>query len=165
MNLVVFLQNAWSPFFAGHTWPRASWLRALEKSRTGRRLEIMIDDFDLCEETTPEVAATPSGICKPNFDHINSILKRRKPEVVVACGKQAEECLVNLWSGPLLAVPHPAYRVVTNDLYRRARILLEQEGGFRDRLKLVPKCGDYGFLRWTEEIKLPNSPARILGIE
>jgi hypothetical protein len=61
-HLVVFLQNAWSEIYAGGTWPRPSWLRALERSRSGQRLKILVDDLSACENTTPIVGATPAWI-------------------------------------------------------------------------------------------------------
>jgi hypothetical protein len=121
VSLIVFLQNAWSPFYAGRVWPRQSWLRALDRSRSGKRLKIMIDDLDLCEETTPVVTAKSSGIAPPDTGHILSRLAARQPSVVVACGKQAELALCKLWTGPMIAVPHPAHRVLTDSLYVQAR--------------------------------------------
>jgi hypothetical protein len=131
---ILFLQNAWSPFYAGGEWPRPSWLRALEKSRSGQRLRVMIDDFDLCENTTPIVGATPSSVIPPDVAHIMEVLKRRQPRIVVACGKQAEKALLELWAGPLLAVPHPAHRLVTDKLYRMARALLVES--YQQRIAL-----------------------------
>ena len=123
-EIVVFLQNAWSPFYAGGTWPRESWLVALRRSRSGQRLKVMIDDFNACENTTPIVGATPDSVIKPDVSHIQSILQERQPNVVVTCGKQAETALMKLWNGPLLSVPHPAHRLLTDMLYREARTLL-----------------------------------------
>ena len=132
--LIVFLQNAWSPIYAGGEWPRESWLRALERSRSGQRLRVMIDDFNVCENTTPVVGGTPDSVIPPDVDHIKALLARHNPQVVVACGKQAEIALLGLWSGPLLAVPHPAHRLLTDQLYREARTLLAN--GFNERLAL-----------------------------
>lgn len=126
-HAIYFLQNAWSPVFAGGTWPRPSWLRALERSRSGQRLRVLLDDFDLCENTTPLVGATPDSVIPPDDAHILAVLAARKPTVVVACGKQAETALARLWNGALLAVPHPAHRLLTDDLYRQARLLLADD--------------------------------------
>jgi len=133
--MVVFLQNAWSPVYALGEWPRASWLTALKRSRSGQRLRVLIDDFEACENTTPIVGATPNSIIPPDHKHIRAILLRRAPRVVIACGKQAEAALVGLWQGPLLVVPHPAHRLLTDNLYREARWLLES-GRFEERLAL-----------------------------
>lgn len=117
---IVFLQNAWSPMYAGGIWPRTSWLRALEKSRTGQRLKLMINDFDLCENTTPLIGIEPSSQIPADDDHIIRLIVERNPTRIIACGKQAEEALIRLWPLNLLCLPHPAYRVVTNDLFIRA---------------------------------------------
>lgn len=134
MNIVVFLQNAWSPFWAGKVWPRESWLRALEKSRSGQRLRVMIDDLEVCEETTPIVTLTSNGKPKPDFEHISEILIRREPKIIVACGKQAEIALLKYKPPRFLSVPHPAHRTLTNELYHQARVLLNE--GFEGQLAL-----------------------------
>lgn len=123
-SLVVFLQNAWSPVYAGSVWPRRSWLRALETSRSGQRLRVLIDEYHICENTTAVVSAHPSGIEAPDAAHILRVLSKRKPQIVVACGKQAELALKGIWPGPMLAVPHPAHRLLTDRLYEKARRLL-----------------------------------------
>jgi hypothetical protein len=133
-NVVVFLQNAWSPVFAGCAWPRPSWLRALKASRSGQRLRVLIDDYDLCENTTPLVGATPDSVIPPDMEHVRRILAERQPRIVVACGKQAETVLVKLWDGALIAVPHPAHRLLTDNLYREARTLLCAD--FKERIAL-----------------------------
>lgn len=129
-----FLQNAWSPVYAGGVWPRQSWLRALARSRSGQRLRHLLDDFDLCENTTPQIGATPDSLLAPDDAHILTILAARQPSVVVACGKQAELALARLWDGALLAVPHPAHRLLTDGLYCEARGLLA--GGYTGRMAL-----------------------------
>lgn len=134
MSTVYFLQNAWSTVYAGRNWPRPSWLFALERSRSGQRLRVLLDDFDCCENTTPAVGATPDSILPPDEIHIRSILTQRNPDVVVTCGRQAEKALLRLWNGPLLSVPHPAHRLLTDALYREARDLLVT--GFTGQLAL-----------------------------
>jgi len=124
MNIVVFLQNAWSPVYAGRTWPRRSWLMALERSRSGQRLRHLIDDYNVCEQSSPVIHDNPRTIAEADHAHITTILKRRNPDVVVCCGDVARKALVGLWNGPLLAVPHPACRVLTNALYQEGRRLL-----------------------------------------
>ena len=138
--VVVFLQNAWSPLYAGDTWPRESWLVALMRSRSGQRLRLMISDPDWCENTTPLVGSTPDSVVEPDEFHIKRVLLERKPKVVVARGKQAEYALTTLWNGPLLVVPHPAHRLLTNKLYVAAGELLR--GEYKDRLALRQRRGE-----------------------
>ena len=169
--LQIFLQNAWSPLYAGSVWPRESWLRALYRSRSGKRLRLLITDPKdpyqplpvRFENTTPEVAAESSGKLSPDPAHImESLIRHSHPEnagphpirdhgedpecwrvrladwknsqAVVACGKQAETSLIDLWKGPLLVVPHPAARVLTDALYRRGREILF--AGLTERIAL-----------------------------
>jgi hypothetical protein len=136
MKFIVFLQNAWSPLYAGGTWPRRSWLKALARSRSGQRLRIIVkDEFDLCENTTPIVGETPNSVIPPDIEYIKSIINKREPEAIVACGKQAEKILSELWSGPLIITPHPAYRVLKNSVYERVRELLIK--GFNEKCLVV----------------------------
>lgn len=125
-KIVVFLQNAWSPFYAGSEWPRCTWLPALADSPTGRRISLMVDDLDVCENTTPITGCLPNSVVKPDFEHIKAILERRKPETVVTCGSQATKALQRVWTGSLLILPHPAKRGVRNALFEHARKLLEE---------------------------------------
>lgn len=135
-DYLLFLQNAWSPYYAGGTWPRSTWVAALERSRSGQRLSLMIADFDLCENTTPIVGATASSIVPPDFDHIRQVLAERNPRLVITCGKQAENALTQVWQGSMLILPHPTYRVVTNALFIRAGKLISKIGP-GERVKLI----------------------------
>ena len=134
MNMIVFLQNAWSPVYAGKVWPRRSWLRALARSRSGTRLRVMIDDLSVCHNAAPLTGATPNSVIQPDIAHIRELLRFHDPKVVVACGKHAETALRVSWNGPLLCVPHPSHRYLTNELYARARESLED--GFAEQFAL-----------------------------
>lgn len=134
-RVVCFLQNAWSPVYAGREWPRRSWLRALRDSRSGTRLRILVPNPAWCHNTTPVVSEKPSGRPPADRDHIRGILRDRMPGIVIACGRQAEMALVGAlgsmgWDGSsvgLIAVPHPAARLVTNALYQQARAELAEQ--------------------------------------
>jgi len=134
--VIVFLQNAWSPVYAGGVWPRESWLTALKQSRSGKRLKRFVPDPRSCHNTTPLVGSTPGSKLPPDLEHMRAILEEHQPCYVVACGKQAEAATLELRSTAteehhqswhLLIVPHPTSRVVTNALYERARVLLSVE--------------------------------------
>lgn len=133
------LQNAWSPLYANGRWPRDSWLKALHRSRSGQRLKILGDLDIYYDNTTPIVGEDPDSIVRPDPEHILGLLKTVGPEVVITFGAQAERAIADLWFGPHLILPHPAYRVVTNELFREAHsILLE---GFEGKVKLTQKKG------------------------
>lgn len=136
-RVVVLLQNAWSPTFAGGTWPRESWLPALARSRSGRRLAVLAtacpDTFLWYDNTTPLVGDTPQSRLPPDPDHIRAVLAAQAPEAVVACGVQARAAALPLWAGPLLCVPHPAFRLLTDALYEEAgRLVAGTWAGVRE---------------------------------
>lgn len=137
MKLVVFLQNAWSPVYAGRRWPRESWLRALSACRSGQKLKRLVDDLSVCENTTPIVGESPSSIVKPDEGHILNVLAERSPEIVITCGKQAEEAVSWIWSGPMLAIPHPAVHGVSYALYDGIKKVLVP--GYQERKKVIWK--------------------------
>lgn len=134
-RVVCFLQNAWSPLYAGRTWPRESWLRALRDSRSGKRLRILVSNPGWCHNTTPVVGDHPSSKPPADLDHVIEILKDREPKLVIACGKQAEEATLIALDAlelpgskvGLVVVPHPAARVLTDNLYEIARAEVDQQ--------------------------------------
>lgn len=117
---IVFLQNAWSPYYAGSKWPRRSWLKALASCKSGKKLQLMVDDLNVVYNTTEEVGAHASSICKPDLAHMKRIIKKTDPKFIIACGKQAEEAINKIWEGDLFVVPHPACRWLTNAAYEYA---------------------------------------------
>jgi len=124
-KVVVFLQNPWSPVWAGKEWPRESWLQALQKSRSGQRLRVMErhlkKDIEVWyDNTSLVVGKTADSIFPPNLVHIENVIQEQRPDLVVACGKQAENALLGIFPRSLLIVPHPAHRLVTNSLYELA---------------------------------------------
>jgi len=138
-DTITFLQNAWSPRWAGRHWPRQRWLGALRRSHSGRRLSDMLDDLSICWNLTTTVCATPEEIPEPDVPYIRTIIAQQSPKLIVACGRVAEETLQELWLGPLLVVPHPTYRMLTKQLYREAKHIIEH--GFDKRAALRQRKG------------------------
>lgn len=128
INYLGILQNAWSPLYAGGTWPRDSWLKALWRSRSGQRLKVFKDIFHdkiWWDNTTPIVGETPDSVIKPDINHLYSLFNIYKPKVVITFGIQAEKIVQSLifqesWDSNHLILPHPACRVVTNECYLEA---------------------------------------------
>lgn len=123
-ELLVILQNAWSPAYAGRRWPEHLWLKALANSQTGRRLRVLLDaarpSAVFFANATPLVGATADSEYPPDHAHVAGVIARAVPQVVVACGRSAFAAVRPVWDGPLLAVPHPCSRVLTRALYRAA---------------------------------------------
>jgi hypothetical protein len=151
MRVLFILQNAWSRAYAGGEWPRRSWLRALHTSRSGERLRVITDqvrsicigcriphdayEFDY-NNTTPIVGNSPKSVVKPDRKHMELVIMRgcvpggNNQLTVVACGKQAAKAVKEVWSGHTIIVPHPTYRVLTNDLYKlAARFIVTDDSG------------------------------------
>jgi hypothetical protein len=131
---VVFLQNAWSPAYAGSVWPRDDWLAALARSPTGRKLMKVLPPGVWYDNATPEVAAEPSGVCPPDPAHVRKVLEEQDPAYVVACGRQAAAVALAEWPGRLLVTPHPSYRFVTSTLLEVLGRLVEVGRFGRDEL-------------------------------
>lgn len=121
MNTVLFLQNAYSKEWAGKIWPRRSWLTALKKSRSGQRLRILenlLTHRIHFNNTTPAVGDNPDSILPPDLDHMRDVISRIRPSMIISCGSQAFASVMSLsLDKPVLAIPHPAFRVVTNQLF------------------------------------------------
>ena len=120
-----FLQNAWSPKYAGKEWPREQWLNALAASRSGQRLAtltILCPNLEFCwENTTPIVGAHPDSRIPADPVHMMALVGVHNPHMILAFGNQAHYTIrvklpALLIAKPLIFLPHPAYRVLTNKL-------------------------------------------------
>lgn len=129
--LLVLLQNGWSGYYtrigmpgevperrAERVWIREHWIEATWCCPSGRKLTKILegvdDDYVWLDDTTLEIADKPSGVCKANPAHVRSVLETRGITEVLACGNQAGTVIDKLWRGPLVKIPHPACRVLTN---------------------------------------------------
>ena len=160
LRIVGFLQNAWSPLYAGGTWPRQSWLKALERSRSGQRLRIITEglkgvaDFWF-DNTTPLVGATPDSKLKPDLNHIFSVLDAQHPDYIIGFGKQAKDSLNKiLRPAKTIFVPHPANRTLKNELYEDlVRILsdglFDQEDDFLEIMQYHDNAFTYEYGKYV----------------
>lgn len=79
---------------------------------------------------------TPDSIIPADLKHIQQVLESQNPDIVLTFGKQAR-IVCDLWKGPALILPHPAYRVVTNDLFQLASQLINT--GVHQQIELCQK--------------------------
>lgn len=100
--IVVLLQNAWNPRYAGKVWPREWWLEALIACRSGQRLkqilpatddDIIDGDKFWVDNTTPVCGEFANSVVKPDLDHVFTMLTHKRPTLVVACGGQAQKVI------------------------------------------------------------------------
>src|SRR5207249_1871519 len=103
-----FLQNAWSPLYAGGTWPRHSWLAALHGSRSGKRLKSLTGECPTVEfwwdNTTPMVGPHPSLALVADLRHMAQTVVEQKPDAVLAFGRQAASAVSQLALEPFIPV-------------------------------------------------------------
>jgi hypothetical protein len=149
--IVVFLQNPWSKVYAGGSWQRESWLRALHRSRSGVRLHVMTAESGRSDiwfdNVSPVTTATPSGISPPDLHHVRRVLRDQQPTHIVTCGEHARRAVAAVVAEPgyqdipTLAIPHPANRVLTNALLREAGAMMKR--GWQGRAMLVQERGGF----------------------
>jgi len=125
IKVVGILQNAWSTYWREH-WPRNFWLEALKRSRTGQRLKHMDHEkIDMWyDEITPKIADNPRTVLPADLNYMRGYLNEQQPKYIITFGMPAMKAMValrNEYKHPVLCVPHPTYRVVTNDLFIQAR--------------------------------------------
>lgn len=142
--LLVVLQNAYDKGRLKRGYNPSSWRKEFERSRTGERLrEALPDRFQWQSKgpsryawdirytnASPVLGKGPDSKPRPNLAHLRRRLKAVGPTVVLACGKMAEGAILQIWDGPLIVIPHPASRVLTEELTERAKKMLEAIGVF-----------------------------------
>jgi len=133
MKIVAFLQNQWfkdpegiKAMFAEHPERRERYIEAFlfMGCLTGKRLQAVFGE-DLCgqivwEEISPEIGGHSSSKFPADPAHIERVLRKHNPDVVLAFGKLAGDGLLSTLSNPnlrelphgfkILYGPHPAAR-------------------------------------------------------
>lgn len=137
--ILILMQNGWSTHYTriakpdeygdkfgdyrrawkDRVWSRQLWIDATWTCKTGQVLRLILGDLPIdqiwLDNTTLELAPKASGIKPPDIDHVVGVLYDRGIRAVVACSKQAGETIDRCWAGPLLKIPHPAYRGFTRE--------------------------------------------------
>lgn len=146
MSIVGFLQNPWTikeyegiNFGKPRGRARQGWLYNLSQCASGKRLR-RFDTLKIHWENASWVGTAVAGKAEPDREHILDVLSDQQPDIVLVCGKQAESAVQELWDGPLLVIPHPTSRTLTNDLLDEAVELLHAK--FTERVALR-QCKGY----------------------
>jgi hypothetical protein len=144
-KVVCFLQNAWSKKYVGRRWQRDNWLNALGKSRSGQRLRQVtniITGVDIWfDNTTTLVGDHPDSKFPPDLRHMAKVIREQQPDMVLCMGQKAREAWRQLARGaayaniPVLFAPHPAYRVLTDNLLWQ--IAYKLEDGFEGEVEMI----------------------------
>lgn len=154
-KLLVLLQN---PYNKGKLdkWNPGVWKKEFASSRTGRRLikQLPSDGWKVYySNSNPTIGDGPDAKFQPDIEHVRTKLAKISPDVVLVCGKVAEEAIKDEWSGPIFFMPHPAHRFLTNELIEACCRVIKDWGKIRndpDKYKHVQLC-DY-------ELKLSMDP-------
>jgi hypothetical protein len=108
---------------------------------------------------TSALASSPGGVEKSDDIYVGEEVRKFQPVVLIACGeyahKQVRRMRLEVGDGRprtryCLLVPHPAYRLVTNELFDKAKEILQQAHDGHERrgiISLVQKRGEVEVLR------------------
>ena len=124
--ILIVLQNAYDKGRLRDGYQYHRWLREFRSSRTGVRLNAVTEDLTNVHyaNTSPKIGCGPRSILPTCKTHLRRAIKRASPRIVLACGVIAEQAMSETWAGDLIAMPHLACRVLTNDLLEQVRKLL-----------------------------------------
>lgn len=121
MKILVILQNAYLniPMYREITYD--VWYRMFCRCKSGKRLSNVFGSYEKMKlakfcNTTPHWGLGSKSKLTPDKEHILKEIENAKPDIVLACGRQAEESIKECWSGNLIVMPHPAARTLTNAL-------------------------------------------------
>ena len=128
--LLVILQCPWRKGRLENGWNPGVWYKMLWISRTGVRLREALP-FDFYEvrvcNANPSLADSPDGVFPPDLKHLRRALKRVQPDVILACGRVAQEAVGKIKTiVPVVEMKHPAYRLLSHRMTEEVRLRLEQ---------------------------------------
>lgn len=122
--ILVVLQCAW--YHDGKSRPYKTWIKALWKSHTGRRLKEMLPEdvpFVICN-ASPQIGQDAGASFKADPAHVADMINRVKPTIVLGCGAIAHSALSKL-DVEYIKAPHPAWRRLTKERTKKIRHVLE----------------------------------------
>lgn len=119
-RVLFVLQNAWRRGAKerereGEWLHEKTWLRLLWRSHTGKRLKEMIPDGIAYEvvNATLRIGDRAAATFPADRTLMHVRMQARRPDLVVLCGKVAQELRVTVDIGngcPYILAPHPAWR-------------------------------------------------------
>lgn len=101
---------------------RGLWERLLVASVSWRRLETLGAESWMVDNANPVCGSHPRSRLTADLTHLSDLIVARNPDVVVACGGEAQK-IAAIWRGPLIGLPHPAHYPAAI-AYERAKLVL-----------------------------------------
>ena len=119
-RVLFVLQNAWrqeAPVGGRREWKPRHWAKALWASHTGRRLrEFIPEGIELVViNASPEVGNRSTAVFLADAMRMHVQMQGLHPDLVVLCGKVAQELLIVVkdYERPYVLAPHPAWRALS----------------------------------------------------
>lgn len=130
-KILVVLQNAYDLGELRRGFNAATWLSELRGTLSYSKLVRAIpDDFEVrWTNACRGIGKGPASKLRPHPPKIRKRAVEHRVDAVLACGQVAERAALQAWAGPLLAIPHPASRTLTNSLLDVTKALLEAGHG------------------------------------
>lgn len=143
-KILVVLQNAYDVGALRRGFNSATWLSELRGTLSYAKLVRAIpEDFEVrWTNACRGIGKGPDSKLRPYPPKIRKRAVEHRVDAVLACGQIAERAALQAWDGPLLAIPHPASRTLTNALLDVTRALLEAGHG-RIALRQRPGFVDF----------------------
>jgi uracil-DNA glycosylase len=129
-KLLVILQCPWRKGRLKNGWNSQIWLGELWKSRTGTRLREALPqeifEVKICN-ANPSLADSPDGIFPADLAHLRRVIRRIRPNLILACGSVAQKATEEISLGvPVVAMKHPAYRLLSRQMTAEIKSQLVQ---------------------------------------
>jgi len=147
-RILFVLQNAWRHGArpGERDWNNASWIIALWRCMTGKRLREYIPDNVAYAVVNASRAVASEGktVHRANLAHVAAAVHRYKPNIVVLLGREAQRLQHHLYNVRIVCLPHPCWRLLTK----------RQTAGYRDYLQLAAAVGG-GMVNYRERCPIP----------
>ena len=125
MKLLIILQNAYG---VEEGYEPSFERESFRNCHTGKRLRNAIPtglDINIIN-ASPKIGREASSYFKEDGTYVSKKIQEYKPEVILACGVNAKKVISKIKPNiPILTMPHPAYRALTNETLFLIREKLE----------------------------------------
>lgn len=127
IKILCVLQNAYSDNQRLRAFP---FFKVNPRNKSGKRMiKICGEDNDMFfSNVCPDIYTNPKDKGKTDLEHLKSVLKSQNYDLYVVCGSQAEEAVekvINQIKKPIIFMPHPASRSLTNKLCQGVENFIE----------------------------------------
>lgn len=120
MKILCILQNAWSWDGSERAEAMRLFFKVNPRNKSGKRMYGICEGHDMYfTNVSTTITATASGKGKTDIENLKEAVKAQEYDLYIVCGLQAEEAVEKILdhiSKPMILMPHPASRNLTNKL-------------------------------------------------